>query len=104
VIEAAFRDYAQGAGRTNARISINLSGNSLGDQGLLDFIELQLARYSFSPAQVCFEITETAAIHNLSRAAQLMTALKRRGCQLALDDFGSGLSSFHYPGYLRFTI
>ena len=96
VIEAAFRDYAQGAGRTNARISINLSGNSLGDQGLLDFIELQLARYSFSPAQVCFEITETAAIHNLSRAAQLMTALKRRGCQLALDDFGSGLSSFHY--------
>lgn len=96
VIEAAFRDYAQGAGRASARIAINLSGNSLSDQGLLDFIESQLARYGLKPAQVCFEITETAAIHNLSRAAQLMTVLKRHGCQLALDDFGSGLSSFHY--------
>lgn len=96
VIETAFRDYAQGAGVANARIAINLSSNSLADRDLLDFIERQLARYGLSPGQVCFEITETAAIHNLGRAAQLMTALKRRGCQLALDDFGSGLSSFHY--------
>jgi EAL domain-containing protein (putative c-di-GMP-specific phosphodiesterase class I) len=49
-----------------------------------------------APERICFEITETAGIQNLDRALDLMTALKARGCQLALDDFGSGLSSFHY--------
>ena len=96
VIKAAFREYAAGIGQTDAKIAINLSGNSLSDETLLDFIEAQFAEYAFSPAQVCFEITETAAIQNLRRATELMAALKRRGSQFALDDFGSGLSSFHY--------
>ena len=96
VIQAAFRDYAGGIGQTGARIAINLSGNSLSDETLLAFIEAQFVHHAFPPEQVCFEITETAAIHNLRRATELMTALKRRGCEFALDDFGSGLSSFHY--------
>ena len=96
VIQTAFREYANGIGQTGAKIAINLSGNSLSDETLLAFIEAQFAEYGFPPERVCFEITETAAIQNLRRALELMAALKRHGCQLALDDFGSGLSSFHY--------
>jgi EAL domain-containing protein (putative c-di-GMP-specific phosphodiesterase class I) len=96
VIRTAFREYANGIGQTGARIAINLSGNSLSDETLLAFIEAQFAEHAFPPEQVCFEITETAAIQNLPRAIELMAALKRHGSQLALDDFGSGLSSFHY--------
>lgn len=96
VIQAAFREHVVRSSQTGARLAINLSGTSLSDQALLDFIEAQFAKYGLAPAQVCFEITETAAIHNLRQATQLMVVLKRYGCQLALDDFGSGLSSFHY--------
>ena len=96
VIETAFRDYAHGVGQTGAQIAINLSGNSLSDESLLGFIEARCAEYAFPPDRVCFEITETAAIQNLRHASELMAALKQRGSQLALDDFGSGLSSFRY--------
>ncbi|MDG4561461.1 MAG: EAL domain-containing protein [Candidatus Competibacter sp.] len=96
VIETAFREYAAGIGKTGAKIAINLSGNSLSDETLLGFIETQFAEHDFPPERVCFEITETAAIQNLRHATDLMATLKRRGSQLALDDFGSGLSSFHY--------
>jgi diguanylate cyclase (GGDEF)-like protein/PAS domain S-box-containing protein len=96
VIQATLRAYAAGIGKTGAMIAINLSGNSLSDETLLDFIEALFAEHGFPPERVCFEITETAAIQNLHRAAKLMTALKRHGSQFALDDFGSGLSSFHY--------
>ena len=96
VIQAAFASYAEGIRQTGAQISINLSGNSLSDETLLDFIETQFEAHDFPPEKVCFEITETAAIHNLRHAVDLMAKLKHRGSQLALDDFGSGLSSFHY--------
>jgi len=96
VIRTAFREYANGIGQTGAKIAINLSGNSLSDETLLAFIEAQFVEQAFPPERVCFEITETAAIQNLRRALELMAALKRHGSQLALDDFGSGLSSFHY--------
>jgi diguanylate cyclase (GGDEF)-like protein/PAS domain S-box-containing protein len=96
VIQAAFREYAGGVGLTGAKIAINLSGNSLSDETLLGFIEAQFIAHAFPPEQVCFEITETAAIQNLRRAVDLMATLQRHGSQLALDDFGSGLSSFHY--------
>ncbi|HRD66577.1 MAG TPA: EAL domain-containing protein [Candidatus Competibacter sp.] len=96
VIREAFRQYAGGVGQTAARIAINLSGNSLSDETLLDFIEAQFAEHAFPPDRVCFEITETAAIQNLHRTIKLMAALKRRGSQFSLDDFGSGLSSFSY--------
>ncbi|MGH8612043.1 MAG: EAL domain-containing protein, partial [Gammaproteobacteria bacterium] len=78
------------------RIAINLSGQSLGDRQFLDYVEQQVERWSVPLDRICFEITETAAISNLSHARRFLSALKPRGCRFALDDFGSGLSSFAY--------
>lgn len=77
---------------------INLSGGSITDPGIVDFVRAQLSQYSLPGNRVGFEMTETAAIGNLSRAAELMSQLRELGCPLSLDDFGSGMSSF---GYLR---
>jgi EAL domain-containing protein (putative c-di-GMP-specific phosphodiesterase class I) len=75
---------------------INLSGTSLGDKGLLLFIEDKIEQYQIDPGSICFEITETAVVRNLVQAKHLMATLRKLGCQFALDDFGSGLSSFSY--------
>jgi diguanylate cyclase (GGDEF)-like protein len=79
-----------------AQYSINLSGTSLGDEGLHDYILEQFGSYTVAPEQVCFEITETAVIANLPKAQAFMERLKLLGCRFSLDDFGSGLSSFAY--------
>ncbi len=76
--------------------SINLSGSSLGDNAFLEFIIRQFDKGVMPPEKICFEITETAAIANLTSATHFIKALKTRGCYFALDDFGSGLSSFAY--------
>jgi EAL domain-containing protein (putative c-di-GMP-specific phosphodiesterase class I) len=76
--------------------SINLSGVSLADEDFLIFVTTELASTGLPPAKVCFEITETAAIANLSGAMRFIEVLRRIGCRFALDDFGSGLSSFAY--------
>ena len=78
--------------------SINLSGDTMADPGILQFIRERFALYEVDPNRVCFEVTETAAIANLASAIELVTELKKDGCHFALDDFGSGLSSF---GYLK---
>lgn len=79
-------------------LSINLSGQSLGDEALLGFI-IRSIEHGPVPAQMLkFEITETAAIANLKDAQIFIKSLQGLGCQFALDDFGSGLSSF---GYLK---
>ncbi len=77
-------------------ISINLSGHSLADDGCYDFVVARLAAQDIPPGKVCFEITETAAITNLSTANTLISKTGALGCRFALDDFGSGLSSFAY--------
>ncbi|MGE0483018.1 MAG: EAL domain-containing protein [Gammaproteobacteria bacterium] len=79
-------------------VSINLSGQSLADDQLLEFIETELRRGGIPGRNLCFEITETATISNLNVARAFMARLKSFGCRFALDDFGSGLSSF---GYLK---
>ncbi len=76
--------------------SINLSGQSLTDPEILDLIIIQLNKTCISGKKICFEITETAAISNLSIAMKFIASLRGLGCQFALDDFGSGLSSFAY--------
>ncbi|MEZ0152005.1 MAG: EAL domain-containing protein [Candidatus Reddybacter sp.] len=77
-------------------ISINLSGQTLSDESFLDFLLTSLQNAVLDGAKICFEITETAAIANLSVAQEFIQALQRMGCKFALDDFGSGLSSFAY--------
>ncbi|MBS0614842.1 MAG: EAL domain-containing protein [Proteobacteria bacterium] len=77
-------------------VAVNLSGTSLNDERFLEFLISELSSHPLSPGAVCFEITETAAISNLGNVVYFMRELKARGCQFALDDFGSGLSSFMY--------
>ncbi|MGB4812231.1 MAG: EAL domain-containing protein [Methylophilaceae bacterium] len=76
--------------------SINLSGTSLSDISLLAYIQEQFIKYSVPPTSICFEITETVAIVNLKNTILLFGALQKMGCSFALDDFGSGMSSFMY--------
>jgi diguanylate cyclase (GGDEF)-like protein/PAS domain S-box-containing protein len=77
-------------------ISINLSGASVTDAGFLEYIKDEMESSSVPPGVICFEITETAAIENIEAATEFIHQLKRLGCRFALDDFGSGLSSFAY--------
>ena len=78
--------------------SINISGQSAADTSLCDFIDEQLALHEVFPAQLCFELTETTAIGNMAYARAFVDFLHDRGCSVALDDFGSGVSTF---GYLK---
>jgi diguanylate cyclase (GGDEF)-like protein/PAS domain S-box-containing protein len=79
-----------------AQCAINLSGATLGDHALLPFIKSQLALHHLPARLFCFEITETAAISNFTSAMNLMRDLRTLGFRFALDDFGSGMSSFSY--------
>ncbi|MBA5685948.1 EAL domain-containing protein [Rugamonas apoptosis] len=88
--------YVDSHQRQPARYAINLSGTSIGDDALHDFIVEQFRQYDVAPDEICFEITETAAIANLPAAQEFMRKLKALGCSFSLDDFGSGLSSFAY--------
>lgn len=84
-------------------VSINLSGASIGDESLMKFIIEQFNLRQIEPSKFKFEITETAAIANLTQAQQFIDRLRDFGCQFALDDFGSGLSSFAYLKNLQVT-
>jgi diguanylate cyclase (GGDEF)-like protein/PAS domain S-box-containing protein len=76
--------------------TINLSGNSINDEQFMQFVVDEIERSSLPGDHICFEITETAAVSNLAQAVQFIRRLKALGCQFALDDFGSGMSSFTY--------
>lgn len=80
----------------NFLLTINLSGTSLSDKGLLGYIKEQFILFNVPPEKICFEITETSAIINLTNTLSLMADLKSIGCKFLLDDFGSGMSSFAY--------
>jgi diguanylate cyclase (GGDEF)-like protein/PAS domain S-box-containing protein len=85
-----------GAGVKPFTIAVNLSGTSLNDERFLEYLIAELSNNELAAGAMCFEITETAAIANLGNVVYFMRELKARGCHFALDDFGSGLSSFMY--------
>jgi len=97
VVRRALQKLAQTeGGEGDGAVTLNLSGQSIGDSSFLDFVLGELAGSGVDPWRLCFEITETAAVSNLERAQQFMSRLKDRGCRFILDDFGSGMSSFAY--------
>jgi diguanylate cyclase (GGDEF)-like protein/PAS domain S-box-containing protein len=100
VVEMAFGELAKYPGfcKSIDFISINLSGQSLANPEFLNFVISLFADSGVDGNKICFEITETAAISNMSMAIEFISNLKGLGCRFALDDFGSGLSSF---GYLK---
>lgn len=90
------RLHPEGAGLRFA--AINLSGASLEDESLADLILSLIHRHGVDPERLCFEVTETVAVRNLSQVSRFVGRLRRAGCRIALDDFGVGMSSF---GYLK---
>ncbi len=79
-----------------SNLSVNLSGSSLGNPHFMDEVYQRLSKPGFPANKICFEVTETAAMSNLDMAARFMKKLKETGCKFALDDFGSGTSSYAY--------
>lgn len=84
--------------------SINLSGTSLGDRDIIEFVHSMFDKYPVNPQRVCFEVTETSAISHLNSALLFMQQMIELGCVFSLDDFGSGLSSFSYLQQLPVSI
>ena len=93
---AKLSDDAEMLALDKAVFSINLSGQSLSDDDILDFIEDELKDSGLPPELLGFEVTESAAVSNLKKAQAFIDALRKRGCSISLDDFGAGLSSFAY--------
>jgi diguanylate cyclase (GGDEF)-like protein/PAS domain S-box-containing protein len=100
VIEKVLRDYVptvrDGVEEAAFTVAVNLSGTTLSDPSFLEYLIDALEAHEPTPGALCFEVTETAAITNLGHASYLMREMASRGCLIALDDFGSGLSSFNY--------
>ena len=81
-------------------LSVNISGASLCEPSYLKYVNSIFEQYEVAPEKICFEITETVAVSNLSEANNFISRLRDLGCKFALDDFGTGFSSFENLKYL----
>jgi EAL domain-containing protein (putative c-di-GMP-specific phosphodiesterase class I) len=86
----------------DARVAVNLSALSITDRGMLAHIEQELVRHRVDPERLIVEVTETAAIGDMSRAQSFCEGVHTLGSSVALDDFGVGFGSFHYLKHLSF--
>ncbi|MBI4570602.1 MAG: bifunctional diguanylate cyclase/phosphodiesterase [Chloroflexi bacterium] len=101
VLREAVRLLAeQGRRGDSTRLAVNVSGKTFQDDGLLPFIQRELAATGVDPALLIVEVTESAAISDLERAQEFITSLRKLGCRFALDDFGVGFSSLYQLKHL----
>jgi len=100
IIRAAMQNIASlnNHGARHIHFAINLSGQSAVDPALPQYIAEMLEHHGIDPTRICFELTETAVVSDLTQVQKLIAFLRELGCTIALDDFGSGVSSF---GYLK---
>jgi diguanylate cyclase (GGDEF)-like protein len=99
VASNAIRSLAKHKAQSNEnplRLAINLSGQSVGNDQFLDFLKQELASTDVPTRRLCFEVTESVAVQDVTKAAAFMEDIKMLGCEFALDDFGKGQSSFAY--------
>jgi diguanylate cyclase (GGDEF)-like protein len=96
------------AGREKAgkpvSLHVNLSGASITDLSVLEFIERRLDEGGADPSRFTFEITETAKVHDYDAAAGFADRLTEFGCQVAIDDYGAGFGPFHYLKQIPFDV
>lgn len=104
VIHKGLERIAHDSAFPNVPISINISGRSLDDPSLPQYIEEQLKYFGVEPARLLFELTETSAISDLHDAQRFIASLQGAGCRVCLDDFGAGFSSFTYLKHLKADI
>jgi len=104
IVRKAIRAVARDHGQERNHFSINLSGHSVGDESILELIEQELAHSGVDRRRIVFEITETAACQDMTRAAEFIARVQALGCRIALDDFGVGFSSFSYLKHLKADI
>jgi EAL domain-containing protein (putative c-di-GMP-specific phosphodiesterase class I) len=96
LIETFFSNYHNLSGQhfiSKGLYTLNISGDSIGNNGFMRFLIEQFSRYQIPSETICFEITATAAIANFEQARYFMSELKKMGCCFALDNLGTGLSS-----------
>ncbi|NVN92648.1 MAG: EAL domain-containing protein [Desulfuromonadales bacterium] len=98
VLRTAFQmlEDLQAVEEAHLRISINISGRQLRDHNLADHIAALLLKSRINPASIELEITESSLMHNVDEAVSVLSALKKMGVSLAIDDFGKGYSSLYY--------
>jgi len=105
VIRYAFMNYQTEALKGHKlKLSINLSAQTLCDPDSADYIKSQFKQFDIEPSQILFEITETQAVTNIDATRELIKELRELGCKFALDDFGSGFSSFSHLKHLDVDI
>lgn len=88
--------WLKGAGLPNARVSVNISAQSMTDKRFPAFLQQLLKQLHVEPKRLCLEVTETAALDNLAKSTEFINIMKSIGCEVALDNFGRGLSSFDH--------